>query len=249
MGKTIGGPTLRGGRATIPEDGPVPVGDKDVKSPRELKKPVTIAVICPTFNRQPMHESLYKAFDDQDYEHKQLWVLDDSQQVSSFLQAKAAEDPRVHYIYDPTKGRMHVGTKRNRLVKLATDAGVIAHFDDDDWYAPKYLSTMLDHMIRKDADLVKLAAWKEWNQVTNHRTKMDVSDRPPADLWGWGFSYVYRRYAATLTSFPDRSWGEDYVFYCYLCQNHHGKAALVRDDSLAEHRIHGANAATTRTKR
>ena len=230
------------------DDAPPPPGAADVKTPRELKKPVTIAVICPTFNRQAMHEPLYKAFDSQDYEHKQLWVLDDSQQPSTFLQAKA-EDPRVHYVHDTSKGRMHIGTKRNRLVQMATEAGVIAHFDDDDWYAPNYLSTMLDHMVRKDADLVKLSAWIEWDQLRNHRTKIDARERAKADLWGWGFSYVYRRYAASLTAFPDRSWGEDYLFYCYLCQNHGGKAVLVHDDSLAEHRVHGGNSATNRTKR
>ena len=51
-----------------------------------------------------------------------------------------------------------LGAKRNRLAAEAT-GDVLAHFDDDDLYAPEYIATMVGAMEREGADFVKLSAW------------------------------------------------------------------------------------------
>lgn len=209
---------------------------------RALQAPVSIAVICPTLNRPTMHETLYLAFDGQTHPHKELWVLDDSQDPSPFLVRQASNDARLHYVHTTDSRRIPTGTKRNLLIQMST-GGVIAHFDDDDWYESTYLSSMLDALLYDDLDLVKLSAW---NEVRVHdprrgRCLYDARDKGLAHLWGWGFSYMYRRYVASRVRFPDAFFGEDFRFV----QRIHAiglKTDLVHDGAeWVEHRLHGSN--------
>ena len=135
-------------------------GIPGVVAERALPSPVTVSVICPTFNRAAMHEKLYESFHKQDYPHKDLWVLDDTHVPSPFF--SKCKDPAVHYVRLPQK--KSIGAKRNQLIALSSGA-LIAHFDDDDHYGPAYLSSMVAALIDKDADFAKLAMWNE------HRTR------------------------------------------------------------------------------
>ncbi len=208
---------------------------------RDLQQPVTIAVICPTLNRSAMHETLYRAFDGQTHPAKELWVLDDSDHPSPFLLRQASLDDRLHYVHKTENRRIPTGTKRNLLIQMST-GGVIAHFDDDDWYEPTYLSSMLDALLYDDLDFVKLSTWCEV-RVHDRRARChyDARDKGLAHLWGWGFSYMYRRYVASRVCFPDAVFGEDFKFFQRL-QGQGLKAGLVHDGAdWVEHRLHGTN--------
>ena len=236
MGRTLGAPKSR-----VPAEltraparphagGPVP----GVFAERNLSEPVTVSVICPTLNRQHWHENLYKVFLSQDYVHKDLWILDDTHGRSPFYDQLA--DTQVHYVHQA--GHMSTGSKRNRLIEMS-HGSVIAHFDDDDWYLPNYLSSMVGRLVQEDADFVKLAAWNEHRARDGSRWQA----RPPhhADLYGYGFTYVYRRYVATRISYPDRTSGEDYPFACAVMAAGM-KAHLVQDGAhWVEHLLHGQN--------
>ena len=191
---------------TVHAGGPLPGAD----AIRELSDPITIACICPTYNRPQYHKSLYETFVSQDYEHKQLLVHDSSDIPSpTFLHIS---DPRVRYVH--TAGRVPHGASRNELLRMSR-AQVIAHFDDDDWYAPHYLTTMLSRLRQEDADLIKLAIWNEVHE-DGRRSQYNGFDAAQNDLWGWGFSYVYRRSVTQRVSFQScAGYGpisEDYVF-------------------------------------
>jgi glycosyltransferase involved in cell wall biosynthesis len=207
---------------------------------RELSDPVTIACICPTYNRPQYHESLYKTFVSQDYEHKQLLIHDCSDTPSPTFFKMA--DPRVRYIHTP--GRVSHGDARNTLLQMSQTsmAQVVAHFDDDDLYAPHYLTTMLARLRDEDADLVKLAIWNEVHE-DGRKSQYNGFEAGQNNLWGWGFSYVYRRSVTRHATFPPRSgygpYSEDFVFVCGLWDA--GLAtALVRDgEEFALHLAHG----------
>ena len=202
---------------------------------RKLPEPVTISVICPTFGRHHFHEALYRSFENQTHEHKDLWVMDDSGPPSPFF--TQLRDPRVHYM-NLAPWRVTTGCKRNWLIEKSAGS-VIAHFDDDDWYAPNYLSSMVDRLVLEDADFVKLAVWNERRQKDGHRW----TEHPHrhGDMWGFGFSYVFRRHVASRVHFPDIYNGEDYAFVQAL-QRAGLRSALVRDGAhWVEHLIHGNN--------
>jgi glycosyltransferase involved in cell wall biosynthesis len=227
----------------------------------------TVSVICPTFGRPERHKSLYDVFDSQDYPHKDLWLMDDSPEPSPFFAELGARDRRVHYVH--SSGRLTVGAKRNWLVNLSRGQ-VIAHFDDDDWYDPRYLASMVGALDEQKVDLVKLSVWRalcetdgsfwQWDtqNPSGHSFVVTPSSAPqeqkiddetmakmPADLrekllWGYGFSYVYRRALAMRCPFPSLDFGEDIDFI--LRAQSQGRVAHLSDRAtLVVHTIHKQN--------
>lgn len=193
-----------------------------------------VSVICPTYNRHDLHENLYLAFTMQTYRNKELLVLDDSTTPSPFF--STLEDKRVKYVHQP---RASIGSKRNTLCDMASGE-IIAHFDDDDFYAPSYLEKMVKML--GQADLVKLSKWLAWrerdgtlwewdtrildvthyvvsgrnNQMTTTPLKSDIGSEESAyvekNIWGYGFSFVYRKSLWKECPFEDENLGEDYTF-------------------------------------
>ena len=211
-------------------------GVPDVVATRELLALPTVSVICPTYNRPGMHEKLYENFSKQDCAAKDLWVLDDTHAPSVFFRKCA--DTAVHYVHTPQKRT--IGAKRNQLISMSSGS-IVAHFDDDDWYAPNYLSSMVDALVQQDADFVKLATWNEYRQSDGHRRVFNALRQKHANMWGWGFSYVYRRYVATRVRFPNLNNGEDYAFVQAL-QASGLKAFQVEGGAdWIEHLLHGRN--------
>jgi len=158
-------------------------------------------------------------------------ILDDSPEPSPYFLGLA--DPRVRYQHSAT--RLTIGAKRNLLAEQA-GAPVIAHFDDDDYYAPDYLKTMLEHLSRNGADMVKLSAWYIYS--LRHRqlgywdtnitsglayrmaqdgvTPLMISEEDGKVLEnnyaGYGNTYVYRKSVWREFRFPDLNFAEDQVF-------------------------------------
>ena len=234
MGRTLSKPKRRwlsGGR--LPStDSARPSGDRravgaglpGVPSEREVDATVTISVICPTRNRGHYHERLYRQFSHQDHPNKELLVLDDSTAASPFFTHVMKTDPRVRYEHSRP---MSIGGARNVLLMKACGS-VIAHFDDDDEYTPRYLSSMLERLRALDANLVKLSTWRQRDHNSGRIQHYDARTRGDADLWGWGFSYMYRRSVASRVSFPAISHAEDYLFVQKI-RALGLKAALIHD--------------------
>lgn len=109
------------------------------------KPGVLVSVICPTTgSRSCFHPFLWHCFEKQDHRPRELVVIDTSEgEPSAFLEEKARSDKRLLYKHFrvPEK-KWCIGLKRNLACYYATGE-VIAHFDDDDMYAPVYLAVML----------------------------------------------------------------------------------------------------------
>jgi len=201
---------------------------------------VTVSVIVPTFNRPHWHPRVYDCFVSQDYPHKEMWVVDDSPEPSPFF--SRLQDARVHYTH--LAERLPTGSKRNKTLPLVGGA-LVAHFDDDDWYSPSYLSHMIGQLRSTDSDLVTLDRWME--KVEGQDVSTLYVARQRGELWGYGFSYLYRRHVLTRVSFPAVSHWEDFPF-CYGVQDAGFKTTLVQDGAdLVEHLLHKGN--TSRSAR
>jgi len=185
-------------------------GVPGVVAARDLADPVTVSVICPTFDkRRHYHAAFYEIWRSQDYPWKDLWLMDDGGRPSPFFESVKEADLDVHYTHYSGR-RLTVGEKRNWLV-AASHGAVIAHMDDDDWYAPNYISSMVERLRATDSDLVKLSRWRHV-EPNGKPILYDAEKRAVETRWGWGFSYVYRRYVATRVSFPHVDRGEDLAF-------------------------------------
>jgi glycosyltransferase involved in cell wall biosynthesis len=219
-----------------------------------------ISIITPTYNREDRLPNLYNAFCSQTYENKELLVLDDSPQTSTFF--SELKDPRVKYWH--ITSRMSVGGKRNWLIEKASGE-IIAQFDDDDYYAPCYLAKMIETL--SDADFIKLSTWLIWRendktlwewdtrkvdtihfQVTGNsqmivkidpkKIELDRQDNYTKNLWGYGFSYMFRKSLWQQAPFEDINFAEDYKFFEKAQSN--GRKVLHIPDSqhMVLHTLH-----------
>jgi len=193
-----------------------------------------VSVVCPTYEREEYGPLLYKIFDSQTYADRELLVYDDSPSPSAFF--LQLTDPKVQYYH--SSARAKVGAKRNWLAKEASGE-LLAHFDDDDYYAPHYLTQMVANL--GDADLVKLSsfylfsvtnrqfAYWDLNQAADIHFRLesgspidilqtDVMSAQQRELWqlknllGYGFSSVYRKDLWERVPFLDERHGEDFHF-------------------------------------
>ncbi|KAJ8601894.1 hypothetical protein CTAYLR_002661 [Chrysophaeum taylorii] len=228
-----------------------PLLPKTARSPRRK-----VSVVVPTtHHRAAFHETLYACFCWQTHEPRELVILDTGVSASPFFEA--CEDPRVRYSYEPDHPPS-TGAKRNTLIDRATGE-VVAHFDDDDFYGPHYLSRLLDAL--GEAELATLGSWT-WLDAERFRAKRDhdcvswydasrdqrrgFSENHAAAgwhsrKWGYGFSYVYRR--DVPARFPNAFLGEDYDF----CMRLLATGATCRafrddpDDAVVLHVMHNNN--------
>lgn len=103
-----------------------------------------ISVLMPTANRPMYLRSAIKCFLSQDYENKELLILDDG---TAHLMPIEVDEllalGNVRYITQPQ--RRTVGAKLNTLCYLA-DGPILARFDDDDWSRPDRLSSQIKHI-------------------------------------------------------------------------------------------------------
>jgi len=215
-----------------------------------------ISVICPTRNRHHLLPQLVRIFQAQTWPDKELLILDDSPAPSPL------SAPGVRYFHSTAE--LSIGAKRNRLIEQAS-GDVIAHFDDDDYYAPHYLEFMAGQLA--EFDFVKLDGWyvlgtqsdffgywdtrtitdvhypiAPWKVAWDEAKRASLEAGSEGDRWGYGFSYVYRREIGAAVGFPDRNFGEDYAFVQRL-----QAIGTLRLDSLPDkkalcvHLIHAGN--------
>ncbi len=220
-----------------------------------------ISVVCSTMNRERFLPGMYRCFDSQTWAEKTLVVYDNSAHPSEFF--SDLKDPRVRYVHDPA--RKTLGAARNALAELATGE-LLAFFDDDDFYAPKYLEWMQARL--GDDDLVKLDAWFAysmndvslfyWNTKEIRSAQFEVGKgTAPAQSMsmanmggetfvdhtslGYGFSWVMKRSIFEHTGCPDHNFSEDYVLVDDL-RKRGGKIKTVPDETgIMAHVLHGSN--------
>jgi glycosyltransferase involved in cell wall biosynthesis len=188
-----------------------------------------VSIITPTFNRPDLLPALWdcvRAQSVQDFE----WLVHDGspERVQIF---DAINDQRISYTHVPEP--MTIGAKRNALC-AAAKGEIIAHFDDDDFYGPRYIERMVSFMEDLNVDFVKLFGFFLYHRMRNEFAYWDLerdfplhfclhtSPEQPLTLvkrrggvsapWGYGFSYVFYRHVWDAIHFPDQNHGEDQVF-------------------------------------
>ena len=95
----------------------------------------------PTYNRRLFISQAVTYFLRQDYSDKELIIVDDGPDKIADL---IPYDERIKYI--PLEQKSTIGYKRNLAVKQS-NGEIIAHWDDDDWYHPSYLNTLVQKLL------------------------------------------------------------------------------------------------------
>jgi glycosyltransferase involved in cell wall biosynthesis len=121
-----------------------------MKIGKPLEK-LRVACVTPTYDRHRFLRQARRYFLRQDYpypENLHCIILDDSPEpIENFDDAGG----RIHYRHQKTK--KPIGAKRNWLNKAALKGkfDIVCSMDDDDWYSPKYVSSMVDLLMNSDA--------------------------------------------------------------------------------------------------
>jgi glycosyltransferase involved in cell wall biosynthesis len=186
-----------------------------------------VSIITPTLNRQDLLPALWDCVRAQSVEDIEWLVFDGSPQRAPMFDG--IDDPRVCYRH--VADSMTIGAKRNALCDAAKGE-IIAHFDDDDFYGPRYIESMISLMTDLNADFVKLfgfflyhrthdvfAYWDLEQEFPVH-WRFDPRARPVPELnnggtsgrWGYGFSYVFHRRVWEAVRFPNQDHDEDQIF-------------------------------------
>ena len=173
------------------------------------------------------------------------------------MQAAAKAWSSGRYFSSPT--RLTIGAKRNALIQAAR-GDVIASYDDDDLYHPTHLSHVVEWL--RDHDFAKLSVFRMRREADGSEWRWDTTrcgedcyvvtgdgttlGPVPADkdqagcdsaLWGYGFSFCFRRAVAIAEPFADMSLGEDYEFAQRIRKRF--RCLQVADgEHLIEHTLH-----------
>ena len=113
-----------------------------------------VTVITPTHDRSQLLRRALKYFREQDYKNIEWQILDDSSSPADWV--NDITDGNI--FYERVDKQMTLGEKRNYLVDKAR-GDIIVQFDDDDYYAPNYVSSMVSTLCERGADLINLRGW------------------------------------------------------------------------------------------
>lgn len=187
-----------------------------------------VTVVCPTSpSRHHLHPNVYSYFVDQDWPDKELIVLDTGGDPSPFFTEgprelaslcfdgmpggspraplrSPLEDPRVWYVH-VREYPLTLGDKRNQLIQLSSGE-IVAHFDDDNIYAPEYLTAMVKELRASNAQLVSLSATFAWTPSINTLRWHD--DR----VWGRAETIVHLRGPLNVMAFASAGISEEAPF-------------------------------------
>jgi glycosyltransferase involved in cell wall biosynthesis len=183
---------------------------REVATPEALSREL-VSCIMPTFNRRPFVPLALQCFRSQTYPHKELIVVDDgSDPVADLLDSV----PDVRYLR--VSHRLTIGAKRNLACREARGE-IIAHLDDDDWYAPDRLEYQIAPLLAGAAELtgltsrfvLQLPACRFWTVSEDLHRQMFVGNVHGGTLVYW------RSILREGLQYPDTNLAED--------------AALIRD--------------------
>jgi glycosyltransferase involved in cell wall biosynthesis len=182
-------------------------------SPAETANLPLISCIMPTQNRRAFVRQSLLYFERQDYPNKELIIVDDGDDPVADL---VASHPLVRYIALPQK--KSIGEKRNIACELARGT-IIAHWDDDDWYAPHRLSYQVAPLLAKQADVTALETscffdlpnWQAWTCSPELHRRLFVRDVHGGTLVYW------RNIWGPNTRYPHQSLAEDALFLQLVC--------------------------------
>jgi glycosyltransferase involved in cell wall biosynthesis len=173
-----------------------------------------VSCIMATRGRRDFVLQSVRYFLQQDYPARELLILDDDTQD---LSSELSDDPHIRYLRLPPG--LSIGAKRNRGCELARGT-FIAHWDDDDWYAPTRLSAQVVPLSSGTANICALSAgtffdldhWQFWKCGPELHRRMFVHNVHGGTLM------FHRSLFDRGLRYPNLSLAEDAWFLHYAVQ-------------------------------
>ena len=207
----------------------VPLAMPAMATPRSMSG--MVSVITPTRDRDRFLKNALAYFRSQDYTNIEWLILDDSHQPAEWLDDLSGET----IFYQHMDRQITVGEKRNILIEKARGETII-QFDDDDYYAQNYVSSMVSALTELGADLINLRGWFLYDVRSDFFGYWDLMQKEGPhyrcdhegvaltmlspennrglenNQLGFGFSYAFKRKVWESIKFPAIHWNEDGEF-------------------------------------
>ena len=216
----------------------LPLADRAFLRSRAGARPL-VTCLMPTADRREFVPRALECFLRQDYEPRELLILDDGTDRIGDL---VPEDPRVRYV--ELDHRLVLGAKRNRACELARGE-LVAHWDDDDWHAPHRLSYQVGELERAGADLCGPSRLL-YASPADRRAWMYAYPQA-RQRWAAGNALLYRRSLWERNRFPEVAVGEDTRFVwngaarnLFVHDDHRVVVGLVHDRNTSPKCVDGA---------
>ncbi len=197
--------------------------------------PPLVSCIMPTADRRDFVPQAIRNFLAQDYSPRELIVLDDGRDSVADL---IPQHESIRYLRLDRKST--IGAKRNMACELARGE-LIAHWDDDDWMAPGWLSSQVRALQDQGADICGLdkvffyapGSRRAWQYVYDGRTP-----------WVCGGTLCYRKDFWRSAPFADLNVGEDNAF---VWAPRSKRIAINPEQHLYVARVHARNTSPKET--
>ena len=166
--------------------------------------PPLVSCIMPTADRRRFVTRAIQYFLRQDYEPKELVIVDDGTDPINDL---VPADYRIQYFRLDKK--VTLGDKRNFACEHARGE-IIAHWDDDDWMAGWRLSYQVENLLKNHVDICGLDSIFFYNPVSGETWKYIY---PKGNIpWLAGGTLCYTKSFWAQHPFPSINIGEDARF-------------------------------------
>lgn len=169
-----------------------------------------VTCIMPTANREELMLKAIQYFLEQDYPYKELVIIDDGAE-SAIRSIPNLYSIRYFYLKQPKS----IGAKRNQACEKAAGS-IIIHWDDDDWYAPDWISHQVNILLKSDADICGLNKIQYYSVNTGIKYWM-TNNINPKRPWLSGATLAYRKSFWKRHKFKDLQIGEDDEFVRNTC--------------------------------
>jgi glycosyltransferase involved in cell wall biosynthesis len=163
-----------------------------------------VSCIMPTRDRRRFVPRAIRCFLYQDYPNKELVIVDDGNDPVADL---VPLDDRIEYVRLDAVAT--TGAKRNRACEEARGS-IIAHWDDDDWHAPRRLSYQISALLRREVDVCGIQTLLFYDPEGSTAWRY-VYDRG-WKFWLGGSSLCYRKSYWSTHPFQHVNTGEDSMF-------------------------------------
>jgi predicted O-methyltransferase YrrM len=201
---------------------------------RAAAGPELISCVMPTGGRPELAAESIACFLAQDHPAAELIVVDDGADP-----VEPPDDPRIRVL--AVEPGLTIGAKRNLAIRAAAGQ-LIAHWDDDDWYAPWRLSAQLRELRARGADVCGLRSLLYYESATGRGWRYVWP--ATSGTWLHDATLMYTRELWERQNQPDANHGLDTRL---LWGGVAKRIATLDDESLYVGTIHAGNTSPKHT--
>ncbi len=189
-----------------------------------------VSCVMPTYNRREFVPYAIHYFQCQDYENRELIIIDDG---TDNIQDLIPNIPTIRYFRLDNKATL--GAKLNMACSYAKGA-VIVNWDDDDWYATRRITYQVTALQNEGTDVCGINKLLYYD-LRSHQAYQYIY---PADQRTWllGSSLCYTRDLWNRNHFADINVGMDGLFVWGTALD---RITVLPDSTFAVHMIHDSN--------